>query len=82
MIVRINGEEWGRGNSGAMYHKFEDMIAHASSEETLHPGEFLGSGTVGNGCGLELDRWLKPGDVIELEVSKLGTLRNRVVAQT
>jgi 2-keto-4-pentenoate hydratase/2-oxohepta-3-ene-1,7-dioic acid hydratase in catechol pathway len=80
MVARINGEEWGRGNSGTMYHKFEDMIAHASSEETLHPGEFLGSGTVGNGCGLELDRWLKPGDVIELEISKLGTLRNRVVS--
>jgi 2-keto-4-pentenoate hydratase/2-oxohepta-3-ene-1,7-dioic acid hydratase in catechol pathway len=81
MVARINGEEWGRGNSGTMYHKFEDMIAHASSEETLHPGEFLGSGTVGNGCGLEHDRWLRPGDLIELEVSKLGTLRNRVVAQ-
>lgn len=79
MIARVNGEEWGRGNSGSMHHKFEDMIAHASSEETLHAGEFLGSGTVGNGCGLELDRWIQPGDVIELEVSKLGTLRNRVI---
>jgi 2-keto-4-pentenoate hydratase/2-oxohepta-3-ene-1,7-dioic acid hydratase in catechol pathway len=81
MKVRVNGEEWGRGNSGAMHHKFEDMIAHSSCEETLHPGEFLGSGTVGNGCGLEHDRWIKPGDVIELEVEKLGVLRNRVVAQ-
>ena len=79
MIVRVNGEEWGRGNSGTMYHKFEDFIVHASNEEVLHPGEFLGSGTVGNGCGLEHDRWIKPGDVIELEISKLGTLRNRVV---
>jgi 2-keto-4-pentenoate hydratase/2-oxohepta-3-ene-1,7-dioic acid hydratase in catechol pathway len=57
------------------------MIAHASNEEVLQPGEFLGSGTVGNGCGLEHDRWLKPGDVIELEISRLGTLRNRVVQQ-
>jgi 2-keto-4-pentenoate hydratase/2-oxohepta-3-ene-1,7-dioic acid hydratase in catechol pathway len=79
MVARVNGEEWGRGSSGSMYHKFEDMIAHASKDETLHPGEFLGSGTVGNGCGLEHDRWLQPGDVIELEVEKLGTLRNRVV---
>jgi 2-keto-4-pentenoate hydratase/2-oxohepta-3-ene-1,7-dioic acid hydratase in catechol pathway len=63
-----------------MHHKFEDMIVHASNEETLHPGEFLGSGTVGNGCGLENDRWLKPGDVIELEVKGLGILRNRVIA--
>lgn len=79
MKVRVNGEEWGHGNSGTMHHKFEDMIAHASREETLHPGEFFGSGTVGNGCGLEHDRWIKPGDVIELEISGLGTLRNRVV---
>jgi 2-keto-4-pentenoate hydratase/2-oxohepta-3-ene-1,7-dioic acid hydratase in catechol pathway len=79
MTVRVNGEEWGRGNSGAMHHKFEDMIVHVSRDETLHPGEFLGSGTVGNGCGLEHDRWIRPGDVIELEIAGLGTLRNRVV---
>ncbi len=81
MKVRVNGEEWGRGNSGSMYHKFEDMIVHASNEEMLHSGEFLGSGTVGNGCGLEHDRWIQPGDIIELEVERLGLLRNRVVAQ-
>jgi 2-keto-4-pentenoate hydratase/2-oxohepta-3-ene-1,7-dioic acid hydratase in catechol pathway len=81
MTARVNGEVWGTGNSGSMYHKFEDMIVHASNEEVLHPGEFLGSGTVGNGCGLEHDRWLKPGDVIELEVAGLGTLRNRVIEQ-
>jgi 2-keto-4-pentenoate hydratase/2-oxohepta-3-ene-1,7-dioic acid hydratase in catechol pathway len=81
MTARVNGEVWGQGNSGSLHHKFEDMIVHASNEEVLHPGEFLGSGTVGNGCGLEHDRWIKPGDVIELEVSGLGTLRNRVIAQ-
>ncbi len=79
MVVRVNGEEWGRGNTGEMYHRFEDILAHISRDETLYPGEFIGSGTVGNGCGLELDRWIKPGDVIELEVEKIGTLRNRVV---
>jgi 2-keto-4-pentenoate hydratase/2-oxohepta-3-ene-1,7-dioic acid hydratase in catechol pathway len=81
MVARINGEEWSRGNSGAMQHKFEDMIAHVSTDETLHAGEFFGSGTVGGGCGLERGRFLKPGDVIELEVSGLGVLRNCVVAQ-
>jgi 2-keto-4-pentenoate hydratase/2-oxohepta-3-ene-1,7-dioic acid hydratase in catechol pathway len=79
MIARVNGEEWGRGNSGDMHHNFEELIAHVSRSETLFPGEFLGSGTVGNGCGLEHGRFLKPGDVIELEVSKLGVLRNRIV---
>ena len=80
MIARVNGEEWGRGNSGSMYWKFEDLIAYISRSETLYPGEFLGSGTVGNGCGLEHMRFIKPGDVIELEVERIGVLRNRVVA--
>jgi len=79
MAVRVNGEEWGRGNSRDMHWKFEDCIAHASRSETLHPGEFFGSGTVGNGCGLESLRFLKPGDVVELEVEGIGILRNRVV---
>jgi 2-keto-4-pentenoate hydratase/2-oxohepta-3-ene-1,7-dioic acid hydratase in catechol pathway len=79
MIARVNGEEWSRGSSSEMHHKFEDILVHASSEETLHAGEFFGSGTVGNGCGLELGRFLKPGDIVELEVESLGVLRNRIV---
>ena len=80
MIARVNGEEWGRGNSGTMYWRFEDLISYITRSETLYPGEFLGSGTVGNGCGLEHLRFIKPGDVIELEVERIGVLRNRVVA--
>jgi 2-keto-4-pentenoate hydratase/2-oxohepta-3-ene-1,7-dioic acid hydratase in catechol pathway len=81
MVARINGEEWSRGSSSKMQHKFEDMIAYVSQDETLHAGEFFGSGTVGNGCGLEQGRFLKSGDVVELEVEGLGMLRNRVVRQ-
>jgi 2-keto-4-pentenoate hydratase/2-oxohepta-3-ene-1,7-dioic acid hydratase in catechol pathway len=79
MVARVNGEEWSRGNSGTMHHDFAAIIAHISMSETLYPGEFLGSGTVGGGCGLELGKFLKPGDVVELEVSGLGLLRNRIV---
>jgi 2-keto-4-pentenoate hydratase/2-oxohepta-3-ene-1,7-dioic acid hydratase in catechol pathway len=79
MTVRVNGEERGRGNSGTIHWKFEDMIAHISQSETLYPGEFIGSGTVGGGCGLEIERYLAPGDVVELEVDGIGVLRNRVV---
>jgi 2-keto-4-pentenoate hydratase/2-oxohepta-3-ene-1,7-dioic acid hydratase in catechol pathway len=79
MKVRVNGEEWGRGNSREMHWKFEDCIAHASRSEMLHPGEFFASGTVGNGCGLEHLKFLKPGDVVELEVEGIGILRNRIV---
>lgn len=79
MIARVNGEEWGRGNSRDMRWQFEDVIAHISRSETLYPGEFLGSGTVGNGCGLEQLRYLKPGDVVELEVEQIGILRTQVI---
>ena len=79
MKARINGEQWSNGNSSTMRWTFEQIIEFVSRDETLHPGEFLGSGTVGGGCGLELDRWLAPGDVIELEVERIGILRNRVV---
>lgn len=79
MTCRVNGEEWGRGSSSTMHWKFEDLIAHVSRSETLYPGEFFGSGTVGNGCGLEQMRFLKHGDVVELEVEGIGILRNRVL---
>jgi 2-keto-4-pentenoate hydratase/2-oxohepta-3-ene-1,7-dioic acid hydratase in catechol pathway len=55
------------------------MIEHASMDETLRPGDLIGSGTVVGGCGLELDRWVKPGDVIELEIDGIGKLTNTVV---
>jgi len=79
MIVRVNGEERGRGSSSEMQFRFEDFIAHVSQDETLHAGEFLGSGTVGNGAGLEFGRFLEENDVIELEVEGIGVLRNRLV---
>lgn len=79
MIARVNGEEWGRGNSRDMRWQFEDLIAHISRSETLYPGEFLGSGTVGNGCGLEQLRYLKPNDVVELEVEQIGILRTLII---
>jgi 2-keto-4-pentenoate hydratase/2-oxohepta-3-ene-1,7-dioic acid hydratase in catechol pathway len=81
MVARVNGAEWSRGNSRDMYYRFEDLIAYVSRYETLYPGDFFGSGTVGNGCGLEHSRWLKPGDVVELEVEGLGILQNRILKQ-
>lgn len=79
MELRVNGERWGGGNSSAMQHDFAAILAHISASETLYPGEVIGSGTVGTGCGLELGRRLAPGDVFELEIEKIGVLRNRIV---
>jgi 2-keto-4-pentenoate hydratase/2-oxohepta-3-ene-1,7-dioic acid hydratase in catechol pathway len=79
MIARVNGEVCSEGCAGDMYWSFADLIAHVSQSETIYPGELWGSGTVTSGSGLELDRWLQPGDVVELEVEGIGILRNYIV---
>jgi 2-keto-4-pentenoate hydratase/2-oxohepta-3-ene-1,7-dioic acid hydratase in catechol pathway len=78
MVARVNGEEWTRGSSSTMTWSVGELIAYASRGETLQPGELLGSGTVGFGCGAEHGRKLQPGDVVELEVQGIGVLRNRI----
>ena len=78
MTARVNGEVWSEGTTSDMYYSFEEMISFVSQSETLFPGEFLGSGTVGKGCGWELDRWIQPGDVIELEIENIGVLKNQI----
>lgn len=82
MIARVNGQERSRGNWKDIYYSFGEMIARASAGTYLLPGDVIGSGTVGTGCLLELTRgqgpWLNPGDLVELEVERLGILANWV----
>lgn len=79
MEVQVNGERWGGGNSASMHHDFGRILSHISASETLYPGEVIGSGTVGTGCGLEIGKRLAPGDRFELEIEKIGVLSNRIV---
>ena len=84
MVARVNGAEWSRARTGEALWRFDRLIEHISRSETLRPGDFIGSGTAsgesGMGCGLEMGVFLRAGDVVELEVERLGVLRNRVVA--
>ncbi|MBV8076157.1 MAG: fumarylacetoacetate hydrolase family protein [Planctomycetaceae bacterium] len=85
MSAAVNGRVLSRGDAGSMHWTWPQLIAHASRDVRLRPGDVLGSGTVGTGCILELapeavGGWLKPGDVVELSVERLGTLRNPVVS--
>ena len=84
MVARVNGEERSRGNLRDLHHSWEAIVAHAARNTRLLPGDVLGSGTVGTGCILEAgdERWLEPGDVVELEVEGIGVLRNSVVPAT
>jgi 2-keto-4-pentenoate hydratase/2-oxohepta-3-ene-1,7-dioic acid hydratase in catechol pathway len=78
MTATINGTEWSRGFSGDAHYSFSKMIAHVSQDEWLMPGDLFGSGTVGTGCGLELDKWIKSGDTIDLFIEGIGHLVNKV----
>ena len=93
MKCRVNGEQVSEGNLGDMDWTFAEIIERASYGVDLHPGDIIGSGTVGTGCFLELngtgkltnpdykEQWLKDGDVVELEIDQLGVLYNRIVAE-
>ncbi|MFL5929189.1 MAG: fumarylacetoacetate hydrolase family protein [Gaiellaceae bacterium] len=80
MIARVNGEERSRGELGDMHHRWASLVAHATRNTFLRPGDIIGSGTVGSGCILEDGdgRWLQRGDVVELEIEGIGVLRNTV----
>jgi len=84
MTARVNGKEYSRGNAGTMHWTWPQILAHASRDTELQPGDVVGSGTVGTGCILELTPeavggWLQPGDTVELEIEGIGTLTNTVV---
>jgi 2-keto-4-pentenoate hydratase/2-oxohepta-3-ene-1,7-dioic acid hydratase in catechol pathway len=78
MTAKINGVEWSRGHSKDAQFSFAQMLTFAGRDEWLLAGDLFGSGTVGTGCGLELDKWIKSGDIVELHIDKIGTLRNKV----
>lgn len=78
MTASVNGVEWSRGRSGDAKWSWGEMIDHLTRDEWIRATDFLGSGTVGTGCGLELDKWIQPGDVVELEIERIGKLKNLV----
>lgn len=78
MELRVNGQLWGADSMSSMHHTFADLIAYASMAQTLHPGEVLGSGTFTGGSGLEQDRWICEGDVVEITLVGLGKLTNTI----
>lgn len=87
MSAFVNGVQVSSGNVAQMNWTFAQILERASYGVTLYPGDVIGSGTVGTGCFLELngskitkDQWLQPGDVVALEIDRLGRLENTVVA--
>jgi fumarylacetoacetate (FAA) hydrolase len=83
MTAHVNGCEYSRGNARDMHWTFAELIATASRNTVLRPGDLIGSGTVGTGCITEFPEgtypWLQPGDEVRLAIDGLGELVNRVV---
>ncbi len=84
MTCQVNGRLISDGNTNDLYHPFTTMIERASMNTNLVAGDYLGSGTVGTGCVLELrpentGGWIKKGDVVRMEVDRLGVLENKIV---
>ena len=73
----VNGTELTRTSAAEQHFSWPDLVAHAARDTRLRPGDVLGSGTLNDGCLLELgplegDRWLEPGDVVTLAADGLG----------
>jgi fumarylacetoacetate (FAA) hydrolase len=86
MTADVNGTEISRGTWSSAHFSFGDMLARASADVRLRPGELVGSGTVGTGCLLEvgeerLGRWLEPGDEVTLRIDRLGELRSPIIVR-
>jgi fumarylacetoacetate (FAA) hydrolase len=85
MTADVNGVRVSQGNVKDMMFTFAQILERVSYGVTLHPGDVIGSGTVGTGCFLELNgsgvtnQWLAPGDTVSLEIERLGRLENRIV---
>ena len=77
--LRVNGEDWGHGHSREHTWTFADLIAYASQASDLIPGEVFSSATVANCAGMEHARQGARGDVVELIVDGIGTLRTKIV---
>jgi 2-keto-4-pentenoate hydratase/2-oxohepta-3-ene-1,7-dioic acid hydratase in catechol pathway len=78
--VRVDGEVWCEGTAANPAHGLGAMLAYCSAGERLDAGDVLSMGTIPGCCGLELDRWIKVGQTVELEIDQIGTLRNRISA--
>ena len=78
MQATVSGQPWCDTSTSTMHWRFDQMIAHASTNEKIVAGEIFGSGTVGGGSAAEMGKTLGRGDETVLTMDRLGTLTNRI----
>jgi len=82
IITRVNGEVRQSDSTERLMFPFDFLIAYLSTFATLKPGDMIATGTpTGAGARFTPPRWLKPGDVVEVESTGIGILRNAVVEE-
>jgi 2-keto-4-pentenoate hydratase/2-oxohepta-3-ene-1,7-dioic acid hydratase in catechol pathway len=82
LTTKVNGEIRQDTTTSLMMLSFADLIAYVTRFTTLKPGDVISTGTpVGTGMGFDPPKWLKAGDVVEVSVPEIGTLRNKVAAE-
>lgn len=80
LTVSVNGEVTQDDTTASMIFSFADLIAYVTIFMTIKPGDVIATGTpTKKGARSDLPRWLVPGDVIEMSVPEIGTLRNIVI---
>jgi 2-keto-4-pentenoate hydratase/2-oxohepta-3-ene-1,7-dioic acid hydratase in catechol pathway len=80
IVTRLNGDVTQDDTTASMIKSFTDILVYVSTFMTLKPGDIIATGTpVKLNRGAE-PRWLRPGDVVEIDVPQIGVLRNEVVA--
>lgn len=77
--IRINGQEIVSTSTAGMHYSLGEVLAHASKEERLFPGELFGTGTLPGGCAMENGSWLKPGDVLHLQIDRVGEIEHHIL---
>jgi 2-keto-4-pentenoate hydratase/2-oxohepta-3-ene-1,7-dioic acid hydratase in catechol pathway len=80
LVARVDGQIWSRGKLDGALATFPDLVAALSRQQTLYPGDIVGSGTFPGGCALDLGLRVPAGAVVELEAQGIGVLRNRIGA--
>jgi 2-keto-4-pentenoate hydratase/2-oxohepta-3-ene-1,7-dioic acid hydratase in catechol pathway len=80
MQLTVNGELRQKQNTGNMIHNIWQQIAHLSTVMTLLPGDLIATGTCA-GVGIALGKFLQPGDVVRVEIERIGHIENRIVRE-
>ncbi len=79
LVTRLNGQEMQRATTEMMIHSIERQVAYVSTIAPLQPGDVIVTGTPGGvGARRTPPVWMKPGDVVEIEVDRIGVLRNTI----